>query len=588
MLITLSVSCDVLEQTALDVEHFLNYPSDSSTQIVMAIWPNSSPLCPEAARDSSVLPLRTFIQETLRRSRTSYSTLQVALYYLVLIKDKLPASDFTMEQTDDCHLSRALQCGRRMFLAALILASKYLQDRNYSARAWSKISGLNTNEINQNEMAFVIAVNWKLHITEQVYHRWTDCVMKHSPSQPPAPPTSGSLTSKREYDFQLDFFSKQCAYFQKIIRLLNPDLENLEDALEQSNRSRVPSLSPRSLSPRSVLAAAHDESGGFPFESGDFGSRDSTPTPRMSKMPSIMEPCVPAAQSATRIAPAFGLLPTPRLTPQVSAIRDLSLPHTAGSAMSMAVSAAGSVQSGMIMDKWPGAITSSPVNYHTSRRPSLATSVSTVSSPESMVSDLSGSSRSSSISSASSLASAPYVKADHANLEVQARCRSAKQLMNERHSLRATVSFEDYTDRITSSPMSYTGALSQESLSYTAQSTRVFEIDDATNDAAQALQALHNNWQTSRAAWKSATSAPKAGSKRSRPLSIDAGLHENVRDLLRHDCLARTPTSPHNDTQIPALAREGRKRICCSAEAALSQVSATGFEGPGMWTGILN
>lgn len=138
---------------------------DSSTQIVEAIWPTSSVLCREETRSSSVLPLRTFIQETLRRSRTSYSTLQVALYYLVLIKDHLPERDFTMEQTDDCHASRALQCGRRMFLAALILASKYLQDRNYSARAWSKISGLATHEINQNEMAFLLTVNWNLHIT---------------------------------------------------------------------------------------------------------------------------------------------------------------------------------------------------------------------------------------------------------------------------------------------------------------------------------------------------------------------------------------------------------------------------------------
>lgn len=481
-----------------------------------------------------------------------------------------------------------------MFLAALILASKYLQDRNYSARAWSKISGLNTNEINQNEMAFVIAVNWKLHITEQVYHRWTDCVMKHSPSQPPAPPTPGSLISKGEYDSQLDLFSKQCAYFQKIIRVLSPDLENLEDALARSNCSRVPLLSPRSLSPRSVLAAAQDEFGGFPFESSDFGSsdigpRDVAPNPRILTTPAIMEPCLSAVQSATRIAPAFGLWPTPRLTPQISAIRDLSPPRTAGSAMSMAVSAAGSVQNGMILDKWPGVITSSPVNYHTSRRPSLATSVSTTSSPESMVSDLSGSSRSSSISSVSSLASAPYIKADYANLEVQARCRSAKQLMSVKYATRPINSGgENHAERITSSPMSFTGSLSQEHLSYSAQTAKDVEVDDATNDAAQALQALHNNWQVSRAARKSATSVPTAGSKRSRPLSIDVGLHENVRDLLRSEYIAKLTTSPHTDIQVPTPSREGRKRVCCSAEAAQYQVSTTGFEGPGMWAGILN
>jgi hypothetical protein len=133
----------------------------------------------------AVLPLRTFIQETLRRSRTSYSTLQVALYYLVLIKPHVPKHDFTMEQPDESLANRVLQCGRRMFLAALILASKYLQDRNYSARAWSKISGLNTQEINQNEMAFLIAVEWKLHIADEVFQRWTEIVLKYTPPSHP-------------------------------------------------------------------------------------------------------------------------------------------------------------------------------------------------------------------------------------------------------------------------------------------------------------------------------------------------------------------------------------------------------------------
>lgn len=74
-----------------------------------------------------------------------------------------------------------------MFLAALILASKYLQDRNYSARAWSKISGLNTQEININEMAFLDAVNWKLHISETNFQKWTDLVLKYTSDHTPSP-----------------------------------------------------------------------------------------------------------------------------------------------------------------------------------------------------------------------------------------------------------------------------------------------------------------------------------------------------------------------------------------------------------------
>lgn len=137
-----------LTQPALSRIPYLAFTSaDSSTQIVEAIWPLSSAPCRPEPGTRTVLPLRTFIQETLRRSRTSYSTLQVALYYLILIKPHVPKRGFVAEQYEDRYADRALQCGRRMFLAALILASKYLQDRNYSARAWSKISGLDRKSV---------------------------------------------------------------------------------------------------------------------------------------------------------------------------------------------------------------------------------------------------------------------------------------------------------------------------------------------------------------------------------------------------------------------------------------------------------
>jgi len=64
-------------------------------------------------------------------------------------------------------------CDRRTFLAALIVASKYLQDKNYSNKAWSKISGLPLQEINTNENAFLKLINWNLHVPFSVYTKWT-------------------------------------------------------------------------------------------------------------------------------------------------------------------------------------------------------------------------------------------------------------------------------------------------------------------------------------------------------------------------------------------------------------------------------
>lgn len=199
----------------------ISSPEDSAAQIVEVVWPLSAVACRSGAALGSkgVLPLRTFIQETLRRSRTSYSTLQVALYYLIVIKSHVPNRDFTMEQTDSSPAALSLQCGRRMFLAALILASKYLQDRNYSARAWSKISGLSTQEVNTNEMVFLTTVNWRLHISEPVFQRWTDIVLQYtSPSPPSLPSSKVSTTSVGESN----------AGWISIIPRLTPQLDTVE------------------------------------------------------------------------------------------------------------------------------------------------------------------------------------------------------------------------------------------------------------------------------------------------------------------------------------------------------------------------
>lgn len=65
-----------------------------------------------------------------------------------------------------------MQCGRRMFLASLILAGKYLQDKNYSTAAWEKITGLDAPEINKNERLFLQAIDYRLHMTKEVFANW--------------------------------------------------------------------------------------------------------------------------------------------------------------------------------------------------------------------------------------------------------------------------------------------------------------------------------------------------------------------------------------------------------------------------------
>ncbi|WFD30285.1 PHO85 cyclin-5 [Malassezia sp. CBS 17886] len=60
-----------------------------------------------------------------------------------------------------------------MFLAAIVVASKFLQDRTYSNRSWSKISGLPTKEIEQLERVFLHTIKFHLVVDECQWSEWT-------------------------------------------------------------------------------------------------------------------------------------------------------------------------------------------------------------------------------------------------------------------------------------------------------------------------------------------------------------------------------------------------------------------------------
>ncbi|KAF9125559.1 hypothetical protein BGW39_007313, partial [Mortierella sp. 14UC] len=46
------------------------------------------------------------------------------------------------------------------------------QDRTYSNKAWSKISGLPVSEINLNEIAFLALIDYRLFVSQSVFQKW--------------------------------------------------------------------------------------------------------------------------------------------------------------------------------------------------------------------------------------------------------------------------------------------------------------------------------------------------------------------------------------------------------------------------------
>ncbi|KAF2860841.1 hypothetical protein K470DRAFT_203895, partial [Piedraia hortae CBS 480.64] len=142
----------------------------TTTDLVQHIWPNSA--------NADPLPLDKFIEEVLRRSRMSYSTLQTALYYIADDEDNHPHPQ--QKRPHQKQLPSPLLCGRRMFLTALILATKYLQDKTYSLKAWSKMSGLRIAEIVALERLFLQTVQWNLHIPATKFRCFTSSILKYT------------------------------------------------------------------------------------------------------------------------------------------------------------------------------------------------------------------------------------------------------------------------------------------------------------------------------------------------------------------------------------------------------------------------
>lgn len=518
--------------------------------MVEVIWQLSEPKsrC-ETASGRGVLPLRTFIQETLRRSRTSYSTLQVALYYLILIKAHLPKHDFTMSQPEDASL-RALQCGRRMFLAALILASKYLQDRNYSARAWSKISGLKVCEINTNEMAFLEAVNWKLHIIDPIWEKWQEVVLRHTPTNPPSSPGASIPNTWKD-----------------VIPTLTPELEVIELALKTPATPVRPIL-------RQQLSASPLR---YPSSDG-CASSESTPTPSRYQMPRFLEP-KPDLLPPTPFLARLGPLPTPSLTPQSFASNTPAASAlTFGSRRTSMCSAMQQAQCSLLartcVDQFNPSIRTGLEAYHfPSRRPSLAPSNSSLtSSPESMVSDNSRSSRASSISSVSSVGWAP--NQSQAKLARLATCR------NVRLQYPALSKCKEQQEYGSTEPMS-------------SPDLESFHLDDSDTASVESPVSTH-----------------RVSRKRGRS---SADLQQNVRHLLHgsrsafnlrgsqtilpdrsvaqsflfssmeHKGLQSPKHTIADCSRFPIQKDSGKKRTCCATEAAQTLRP----QGPGMWEGIL-
>lgn len=127
---------------------------DPVQQFTPPASPNSKLLVAEPTMSS----LTVFIRTLVKRSNVHTPTLMTSLVYLARLRDRLPASALGMPCT--CH---------RIFLAALILAAKNLNDSSPKNKYWARYTaGLFTlADVNLMEIQLLYLLDWDLRVTNK-------------------------------------------------------------------------------------------------------------------------------------------------------------------------------------------------------------------------------------------------------------------------------------------------------------------------------------------------------------------------------------------------------------------------------------
>ncbi|KAI8137190.1 hypothetical protein BJV82DRAFT_636484 [Fennellomyces sp. T-0311] len=129
--------------------------------------------------------MRGFIREVLKRSHTTYTTAQIAICYLFQTQQAI--RNYMIKEPRSIKRDY-ISCGRRMFLASLIVASKYVQDKTYRNSAWASIARLPVHEVNLAERIFLELSDYQLYVSQNVFddlHRLLRDYVADALAEPP-------------------------------------------------------------------------------------------------------------------------------------------------------------------------------------------------------------------------------------------------------------------------------------------------------------------------------------------------------------------------------------------------------------------
>jgi G1/S-specific cyclin PLC1 len=212
---------------------------DSPPQVLAT--PASNPTPPTTPPAGDAMPsLEEYITSIIQRSHVQTPTLMTSLVYLARLRERLPV------------VAKGMACTlHRIFLAALILAAKNLNDSSPKNKHWARYTtvrgypgfGFSITEVNLMEKQMLFLLDWDLRIRNEDLHQHLEPflapIREHQVMQE-------RLRQQQLYQIQLQAQQQQQQLIQKksYSSYAVDDIASSYSAASRAGSTRTPSLSP--------------------------------------------------------------------------------------------------------------------------------------------------------------------------------------------------------------------------------------------------------------------------------------------------------------------------------------------------------
>ncbi|KAG0169008.1 hypothetical protein DFQ28_007305 [Apophysomyces sp. BC1034] len=154
------------------VAHMMAQLSDFAAFMVYVMWHARRPANRQACAPSMYRPsfsaltfdpspaFKKFCLQILTATQLTESAIYLALKYIAILL-----------QSNPC-IEGAEGSEYRLFIVALILANKFLDDNTFTNKTWSDVSGMKVHDLNIMEAEFLEALDYNLFVRDNEFVRW--------------------------------------------------------------------------------------------------------------------------------------------------------------------------------------------------------------------------------------------------------------------------------------------------------------------------------------------------------------------------------------------------------------------------------